>query len=198
MTLPVWTPAPERVQQSTMTRFIAFVNRKHGTAFTEYNGLYRWSVTDFPAFWGAMWEFGEVIASRPYDRVVDDPTRMPGARWFEGARLNFAQNLLRFRDERARHADVPPFKILGTETLRELAEKRPVRLDDLAGIPGEVRKIGLVRPGSCLSQGSGGRAWARHAKFGHPGGGADRRHPSFPAAGAPAKPRAPGPGRLWR
>ena len=100
MTLPVWTPAPERVQQSTMTRFIAFVNRKHGTAFTEYNGLYRWSVTDFPTFWGAMWEFGEVIASRPYDRVVDDPTRMPGARWFEGARLNFAQNLLRFRDDR--------------------------------------------------------------------------------------------------
>ncbi len=50
--------------------------------------------------------------------------------------LAVLEELLRFRDERARHADVPPFKILGTETVRELAEKQPLRLDDLAGIPG--------------------------------------------------------------
>jgi acetoacetyl-CoA synthetase len=114
MTEPIWTPAPERVKQSNMTRFIAFVNRREGTAFTSYDELYRWSVTHIPAFWAAMWEFGGVITSRPYDRVVDDLTRMPGARWFEGARLNFAENLLRFRDERTAIV----FKGEGRETAR--------------------------------------------------------------------------------
>ncbi|MEE8419922.1 MAG: acetoacetate--CoA ligase, partial [Dehalococcoidales bacterium] len=53
-----------------------------------------------PDFWAAMWDFAEIRASRPYDRVVDDLAEFPGAKWFEGARLNFAQNLLRYRDDR--------------------------------------------------------------------------------------------------
>jgi len=97
---PIWTPSPERVGAANMTRFMAFVNQRHGTAFAGYDEFYRWSVTDIPAFWSALWEFGGVIASQRFDRVVDDPARMPGARWFEGARLNFAENLLRWRDER--------------------------------------------------------------------------------------------------
>jgi acetoacetyl-CoA synthetase len=83
-----------------MTRFIAFVNERHGTEFNSYEDLYNWSIADIPAFWAAMWDFGGIIASRKYDRVVDDPAKMTGARWFSGARLNFAENLLRFRDYR--------------------------------------------------------------------------------------------------
>jgi len=97
---PIWTPSQERVQNSAMCRFISFVNERHGTRFDCYRELYHWSVTDIAAFWAALWEFSEVIASRNYDQVVDDPTRMPGAHWFSGARLNFAENLLRFRDDR--------------------------------------------------------------------------------------------------
>jgi acetoacetyl-CoA synthetase len=97
---PIWVPSAERVRNAAMTRFLAFVNGRHGTAFTSYDELYRWSVTDIPAFWAAIWEFGGVIASHGYDQVVDDPSRMPGARWFPGARLNFAENLLRYRDGR--------------------------------------------------------------------------------------------------
>jgi acetoacetyl-CoA synthetase len=100
MKKPIWTPSKERIRDANMTRFIAFVNERRGTAFTNYDELYQWSVSDIPAFWGAMWDFCGVIASRSFDKVVDDPARMPGARWFSGARLNFAENLLRFRDER--------------------------------------------------------------------------------------------------
>src|SRR6266702_8825847 len=97
---PIWRPSAERVQSANMTRFIECVNARCGTSFTGYDELYRWSVSDIPSFWGAMWEFGGVIASRGFDTVVDDPASMPGARWFGGARLNFAENLLRYRDER--------------------------------------------------------------------------------------------------
>jgi acetoacetyl-CoA synthetase len=97
---PLWVPSAERVRSAAMTRFITFVNNRHGSAFASYDELYRWSVRDIPAFWAAIWEFCEVKASHGYDRVVDDLDRMPGARWFPGARLNFAENLLRYRDER--------------------------------------------------------------------------------------------------
>jgi acetoacetyl-CoA synthetase len=97
---PLWVPSAERVQRTAMTRFIRYVNSRYGMAFTGYDDLYRWSVSDIPAFWAAIWEFGGVIASHGYDSVLDDPDRMTGARWFTGARLNFAENLLRYRDER--------------------------------------------------------------------------------------------------
>jgi acetoacetyl-CoA synthetase len=97
---PLWVPSEERVKSSAMCRFMSFVNARHGTRFECYPELYDWSVNDISAFWGAFWEFAGVIASSPFDMVVDDPTKMPGARWFPGARLNFAENLLRFRDDR--------------------------------------------------------------------------------------------------
>ncbi|KAF0220512.1 MAG: acetoacetyl-CoA [Geobacteraceae bacterium] len=100
MKKPLWEPSEERVKDANLTRFMAFVNRRHGTKFRCYDELYRWSVEDIPAFWGAVWEFGGVIASQGCDTVVDDLTRMPGARWFLGSRLNFAENLLRYRDDR--------------------------------------------------------------------------------------------------
>ncbi len=97
---PIWTPSPERLQQANLTRFMAFVNQSRGTGCASYAELYQWSVTDIPGFWGAMWEFAGVVASRGYERVVDNLDRMPGSGWFPGASLNFAENLLRFRDER--------------------------------------------------------------------------------------------------
>jgi len=100
MKKPIWIPSAKRVQDANITRFMAFVNKSHGTDFESYEELYNWSIADIPAFWATMWEFCEIITSREYDRVVDDTLKMPGARWFSGARLNFAENLLRFRDER--------------------------------------------------------------------------------------------------
>ncbi len=94
----LWTPSQEWIKNANMTRFIEFVNRRHRKRFRFYDELYQWSIENIPDFWKCIWEFGEVKASRGYDLVVDDMRKMPGARWFVGARLNFAENLLRYRD----------------------------------------------------------------------------------------------------
>ena len=99
MTQPLWTPSPERIARSNLTRFMAAVNREHGLALDGYDALYDWSIADIPAFWEAVWRFVGIEHSAPYTSVLEDP-RMPGATWFQGARLNFAENLLRYRDDR--------------------------------------------------------------------------------------------------
>ena len=76
-----------------------FVNEKLGKNFMEYAPMYQWSIENIPDFWTLMWEFAEIKASKPYDQVIDDVNKMPGAKWFSGARLNFAENLLRYRDD---------------------------------------------------------------------------------------------------
>ena len=95
----LWTPSEERIKNSNIYRFIQFINQKYGTDFQEYRPLYQWSIDNIPDFWASMWEFADIKYSKPYDRVIDDVNKMPGAKWFEGARLNFAENLLRFRDD---------------------------------------------------------------------------------------------------
>jgi len=95
---PIWSPTAERIERSNLTRFIAHVNRSGGT-ISGYDQLYDWSIQDVPAFWGAVWEFAETRASVTGSTVLGT-SAMPGADWFPDARLNFAENLLRFRDDR--------------------------------------------------------------------------------------------------
>ena len=95
----LWEPSPERVSTTNMFKFMQKMNRKHGLALERYSDLYTWSVENIAQFWAEVWEAADVIHSAPYGQVVDDPDRMPGAKWFQGARLNFAENLLRFRDD---------------------------------------------------------------------------------------------------
>jgi acetoacetyl-CoA synthetase len=95
---PLWTPSDERISRSQLRRFIKFVRSTTGLSFQDYHQLYDWSVTDLRGFWKAIWEFADIVHSRPYDSVLDRNT-MWQARWFEGARLNFAENLLRYRDD---------------------------------------------------------------------------------------------------
>jgi len=94
-------PSEERVKQANVTRFIRFVNKEHGLEISSYDELYKWSISNTQDFWEAMWEFGEIKASRGYDVAVDDLNKFPGAKWFVGARLNFAENLLKHRDDHA-------------------------------------------------------------------------------------------------
>ena len=90
----------EMISRANLTRFIQFVNKKHGKSISDYPQLYDWSITEISDFWAAMWEFADIIHSKTYDQVVDDPGKMPGAKWFSGAELNFAENLLRYSDDR--------------------------------------------------------------------------------------------------
>jgi acetoacetyl-CoA synthetase len=97
----LWKPSEEQIKNTNMYRFMNVINGKYNQDFKEFAPLYDWSVENIPEFWATMWEFADVIASQPYDQVIDDVSKMPGARWFSGARLNFAENLLRYRDDRA-------------------------------------------------------------------------------------------------
>ena len=99
MSQMLWQPSQERINLSNMIRFMEYVNGRFRTELSDYSQLYEWSVQNIPDFWAAIWDFMDVIHSRDYEEVVDDPGKMPGARWFSGARLNFAENLLRHRDE---------------------------------------------------------------------------------------------------
>src|SRR2546422_547661 len=101
MSTPLWIPSDERKRAAHLTRFIDLVNARYGLADRTYRSLYAWSITHIPEFWAIMWEFGEMRASRGYEAVVDDLGVFPGAKWFAGARLNFAENLLRYRDGQA-------------------------------------------------------------------------------------------------
>lgn len=94
----LWKPSEERIKSTNMYRFMDFINEKYNKDFTEYESLYQWSINNISDFWASMWDFAEIKASKPYDQVIDDVTRMPGAKWCSGARLNFAENLLRYRD----------------------------------------------------------------------------------------------------
>ncbi len=103
MKKPLWEPSEERQNRANIARFIGVVNEKHDLDIDSYAQLWNWSIENIPDFWATMWEFGEIKSSRGYDGVVDDAasltSKFPGARWFPGASLNFAENLLRHRDD---------------------------------------------------------------------------------------------------
>jgi len=95
----LWQPSPARVREARITAFRERMAERHGLDLPDYATLHRWSLEHLPAFWEAIWDDADLLHSRPYDEVVDDPTRLPGARWLRGARLNFAENLLRHRGD---------------------------------------------------------------------------------------------------
>lgn len=96
----LWTPSKERIEGANLTRFREFINNKYNKNLTSFEGLYQWSIQEIPSFWSALWEFSEIIASKPYEKVLVNETDMLNALWFPGAHLNFAENLLRYRDEK--------------------------------------------------------------------------------------------------
>jgi len=94
---PLWQPGPERIAATRLTAFGRRVGRTVSTP-EEYEALHRWSVGASPEFWLAVWEFGGVIGERG-GRLAVDLEKMPGGRFFPDARLNFAENVLRRRDD---------------------------------------------------------------------------------------------------
>ncbi|MBI5016094.1 MAG: acetoacetate--CoA ligase [Deltaproteobacteria bacterium] len=121
----LWTPSPERIARTNLTRFLEAVNRSTSFALTDYDRLYEWSINQVPAFWEAVWAYADVRASQPYEAVLENPT-MPGATWFRGSRLNFAENLLRYRDDRVALAFVaeggkPPVTLTYAELYGQVA-----------------------------------------------------------------------------
>ncbi|MCE3285859.1 MAG: acetoacetate-CoA ligase [Steroidobacteraceae bacterium] len=93
-TLPIWVPSSEGIDRANMTRFHASAAER-GAPRGDYAALWQWSVDDPAAFWTGLIDFTEVITERGGGPVLVDAERMPGATWFPGTRLNFAENLLR-------------------------------------------------------------------------------------------------------
>ena len=112
---PIWSPSPERIARTQMTRFMRFVRERHHAPIPDYAALHRWSI-EFPEnFWSALWDFCEIRAQTRATQILEDGNRMPGARWFIDARFNYAENLLRrdgntpaiiFRNERGERREL--------------------------------------------------------------------------------------------
>ena len=91
---------PKISKKSHVSNFIDELNRKNNLQIDKYEELYKWSISNPKQFWEETWKYSNIISSSQYHEIVDDITKMPGAEWFSGAKLNFAENLLRFRDDR--------------------------------------------------------------------------------------------------
>ncbi|MBY8868000.1 acetoacetate--CoA ligase [Streptomyces sennicomposti] len=143
---PLWQPDPQRTADAQITEFQAWAAEHHGApAEGGYPALHRWSVEQLDTFWKAVTEWFDVRFSTPYARVLGDRS-MPGAEWFPGARLNYAEHALRAADARP---DEPALLHLD-----ETHEPRPVSWAELrrqvGSLAAELRALG-VRPGDRVS-----------------------------------------------
>src|SRR6516164_1677356 len=89
----IWTPARERIENANITAFMAWLKQTRGLEFGGYPELWEWSVTDLDAFWQAVWDYNDIVVTEEPAAVLGKRD-MPGADWFPGARLNYAQNVL--------------------------------------------------------------------------------------------------------
>src|SRR5207248_5652279 len=96
----LWRPSAARIRDANLTRFTSCVNARRGTRLGDYSELYAWSLAEPSAFWSELAHFADVRAEWGAGPLIEHPERMPGARFFPQARLNFAENLLRFDDGR--------------------------------------------------------------------------------------------------
>ena len=134
---PLWIPSEDRIREANLTKFLSFVNQRYRLKITSYPELHRWSVDRVADFWSAVWDYTEVVSSRRFEKVVDDIGKFPGAKWFLGARLNFAENLLRQRDDSVALVSRSEEGRLSQTTHSDLYKK--------VGIVGSaLRKIGVV------------------------------------------------------
>ncbi|HMC50453.1 MAG TPA: acetoacetate--CoA ligase [Solirubrobacterales bacterium] len=112
----LWEPPDELVERSRLREFMRWLRSERGLGFATYDELWQWSVDDLEAFWSAIWDFFEVQADGEYERALGS-REMPGAEWFAGTSLNYAEHVFAGKDE----ADIA---ILHASELRELGELR--------------------------------------------------------------------------
>jgi acetoacetyl-CoA synthetase len=135
----LWVPSEERIAASRMAQYLDSVNRNRDNRLLTYDELWRWSVDDLDGFWRSIWDYFDIVASAPPTSVLRD-RRMPGARWFPGAQLNWAENLLR-------HAtDERPAVISVREQAPAVEMSWAELTAQVASLAAELRALG-VRPG---------------------------------------------------
>ena len=139
----LWEPSEERKRDANMTKFMGCVNERYGQNIHSFSELHHWSTNNISDFWASMWDFAAIKASKGYETVVDDLNKFPGAKWFIGARLNFAENLLRHRDD---HTAL----IFRGETQKSARMSYAELYDSVARVAKSLREIG-VAPGDRIA-----------------------------------------------
>ncbi len=136
----MWEPPREQLHAVEMKRFMDWAGERRGRPFADYDELWRWSVDDLEGFWADIWEFCDVRAGKTYERVLGSH-EMPGTRWFEGAELNYAENVLAHGEGREHEVAV-----LHCSELRELDEITWGELSArVAAAAGGLRALGVER-----------------------------------------------------
>ncbi|GAB4583730.1 acetoacetate--CoA ligase [Nocardia sp. IFM 10818] len=136
----VWSPPADVLEHSRVGQFLSWLREHRGLEFNGHDELWPWSVTDLPGFWSAIWEFGGVISHAPYDSVLAERV-MPGARWFPGALLNYAEHAM------GTEADTDRSAVLGISQTRPDIELTFGQLrDQVARARNVLRDLG-VGPG---------------------------------------------------
>lgn len=140
---PLWTPSAARIEQSHMHHYMDWLAREKGLAFADYDSLWKWSVEHLEDFWESVWQYFDIRTSAPYTQVLD-AHKMPGAKWFDGARLNFAEQVFRFHQQDD-EADQPA--IIARSELRPMTQLswRELRRD-ITAVANTLRALG-VEPG---------------------------------------------------
>jgi acetoacetyl-CoA synthetase len=128
---PIWTPSRERIEQSNLARYMDWLNTTQGLRFADYESLWQWSATELEAFWVSIWNHCSMRSSQPYQTVLH-PRTMPGARWFEGSMLNYADQML-WRARLPQWADQPAIIFQS-----ECAGRREMSWSDLAAQAGAL------------------------------------------------------------
>ncbi len=142
---PLWRPSEADREAAEMTRFMRFAAERSGRAIERYDELWRWSVDELEDFWAAVWEFCGVRASKGYEQVLAE-RRMPGAEWFSGAELNYAENMLADRTSGSGAHAREQVAVVHCSELRELGELTWGELSDrVAAVAGGLRELGVGR-----------------------------------------------------
>jgi acetoacetyl-CoA synthetase len=132
----LWTPDAEFVESTETMRFMRWLSKTRGRTFGDYESLRRWSVEDLEGFWAAVWDYFEIISDAKYQKVLSS-REMPGARWFAGSKVNYAEHML--RRESAAPDDVAvvhssELRPLAKTTWRELGDRVRTMATNLRGL----------------------------------------------------------------
>ena len=133
----LWEPSEQRKTQANISRYLHWLKARNGLDFGSYDQLWQWSVTHLEDFWGSIWDYFQIRADRPYDKVLAE-RRMPGANWFPGTQLNYAEHALQRRDDHLAVLSGGEDQKLRTMTYAELYRQT-------ASVAASFRELGVQR-----------------------------------------------------
>ena len=136
----LWTPSGQRADASTMAQFERWLETNRDLKFKDYNAMWEWSISDLDGFWSAIWEYFDILHSEGYTSVVENPD-VATAKWLTGARLNYAENILR-------HAATDPNRdaiVVKSETFTRKSLSWRQLEQQVGSVATSLREMGVVQ-----------------------------------------------------